>query len=41
MSRLYAVPAWGLVLLDGIVANVMKELGETETSMRGRHAIMV
>ena len=30
-----------LVLLDGIVAEVMKELGETEASMRGRHAIMV
>ena len=30
-----------LILLDGIVANVMKELGETEASMRSRHAIMV
>ena len=30
-----------LVLLDGLVAEVMKELGETEASMRGRHAIMV
>ena len=30
-----------LVLLDGIVADVMKELGETEASMRSRHAIMV
>jgi len=30
-----------LILLDGIVADVMKELGETESSMRGRHAIMV
>lgn len=30
-----------LVLLDGVVADVMKELGETEASMRGRHAIMV
>ena len=30
-----------LILLDGIVADVMKELGETEASMRSRHAIMV
>lgn len=30
-----------LILLDGIVAHVMEELGETEASMRGRHAIMV
>lgn len=30
-----------LVLLDGIVADVMRELGETEASMRSRHAIMV
>ena len=30
-----------LILLDGIVAHVMKELGETEASMRSRHAIMV
>ena len=30
-----------LILLDGIVAHVMKERGETESSMRSRHAIMV
>ncbi|HEV8595891.1 MAG TPA: 6-phospho-3-hexuloisomerase [Thermoplasmata archaeon] len=30
-----------LVLMDGIVADVMKELGESEASMRSRHAIMV
>ena len=30
-----------LILLDGIVAQVMVALGETESSMRGRHAIMV
>jgi 6-phospho-3-hexuloisomerase len=30
-----------LVLLDGIVAQVMAALGETEASMRSRHAIMV
>jgi len=30
-----------LVLLDGIVADVMAALGETESSMRSRHAIMV
>lgn len=30
-----------LILLDGIVADVMQELGETEATMRGRHAIMV
>lgn len=30
-----------LVLLDGIVADVMAGLRETESSMRGRHAIMV
>lgn len=30
-----------LLLLDGIVADVMGELGETEASMRRRHAIMV
>lgn len=30
-----------LVLLDGIVAQVMVALGETEATMRGRHAIMV
>jgi len=29
------------VLLDGIVADVMRQLGETEASMRSRHAIMV
>lgn len=30
-----------LVLFDGIVADVMRELGESEASMRSRHAIMV
>lgn len=30
-----------LILLDGIVAQVMDKLGETEASMRARHAIMV
>lgn len=30
-----------LILLDGVVADVMAALGETESSMRGRHAIMV
>jgi 6-phospho-3-hexuloisomerase len=30
-----------LLLLDGVVAEVMAALGETEASMRSRHAIMV
>jgi 6-phospho-3-hexuloisomerase len=30
-----------LLLLDGVVAQVMEKLGETEHSMRARHAIMV
>ncbi len=30
-----------LVLLDGVVAQVMEKLGETESTMRARHAIMV
>jgi len=30
-----------LILLDGVVAEVMAALGETESSMRSRHAIMV
>ena len=30
-----------LILLDGIVAQVMAALGETEATMRSRHAIMV
>lgn len=30
-----------LLLLDGIVAQVMEQLGQTEADMRGRHAIMV
>ncbi len=30
-----------LVLLDGVVAQVMEKLGETEATMRARHAIMV
>ena len=30
-----------LVFLDGIVAMVMEKLGESESSMRGRHGIMV
>jgi len=30
-----------LVLLDGMVALVMERLGETEQTMRARHAIMV
>ncbi|HEY7587595.1 MAG TPA: SIS domain-containing protein [Thermoplasmata archaeon] len=30
-----------LLLLDGVVAEVMARLGQTEADMRGRHAIMV
>lgn len=30
-----------LILLDGVVAEVMERLGQTEADMRGRHAIMV
>lgn len=30
-----------LILLDGIVAQVMERLGQTEADMRARHAIMV
>jgi len=30
-----------LILLDGVVAQVMGRLGQTETDMRNRHAIMV
>ncbi len=30
-----------LILLDGIVAQVMERLKQTEADMRGRHAIMV
>jgi 6-phospho-3-hexuloisomerase len=30
-----------VLLLDGVVAQVMERLGQTETNMRGRHAIMV
>lgn len=30
-----------LILLDGVVAEVMGRLGQTEADMRGRHAIMV
>jgi 6-phospho-3-hexuloisomerase len=30
-----------LILLDGVVAQVMKKLGESESTMRSRHAIMV
>lgn len=30
-----------LVLLDGVVAEVMQRLGQTEADMRARHAIMV
>jgi 6-phospho-3-hexuloisomerase len=30
-----------LLLLDGVVAQVMERLGQTEADMRGRHAIMV
>ncbi len=30
-----------LVLLDGVVAQVMEHLGQTEADMRNRHAIMV
>ncbi len=30
-----------LILLDGVVAQVMEKLGQTEADMRGRHAIMV
>jgi len=30
-----------VLLLDGVVAQVMERLGQTEADMRGRHAIMV
>ncbi len=30
-----------VLLLDGVVAEVMERLGQTEADMRGRHAIMV
>ena len=30
-----------LILLDGVVAQVMERLGENESTMRARHAIMV
>lgn len=30
-----------LILLDGVVAEVMERLGQSEADMRGRHAIMV
>jgi 6-phospho-3-hexuloisomerase len=30
-----------LLLLDGVVADVMERLGESESTMRARHAIMV
>ncbi len=30
-----------LILLDGVVAQVMAKLGESESTMRARHAIMV
>ena len=30
-----------VLLLDGVVAQVMECLGQTEADMRGRHAIMV
>ena len=30
-----------LILLDGVVAQIMERLGETESTMRARHAIMV
>ncbi len=30
-----------LILLDGVVAQVMEKIGETESTMRARHAIMV
>lgn len=30
-----------VLLLDGVVAQVMEQLGQTEADMRGRHAIMV
>jgi len=30
-----------LILLDGLVAQVMERMGQTEAEMRGRHAIMV
>ncbi len=30
-----------LILLDGVVAQVMERLGESESTMRARHAIMV
>jgi 6-phospho-3-hexuloisomerase len=30
-----------MIFLDGIISELMSKLGETEESMRGRHAIMV
>jgi len=30
-----------VILLDGLVAQIMERLGQTESDMRGRHAIMV
>ncbi|OGS48493.1 MAG: hypothetical protein A3K68_07940 [Euryarchaeota archaeon RBG_16_68_13] len=30
-----------LILLDGLVAQIMERIGQTEADMRGRHAIMV
>jgi len=30
-----------VLLLDGVVAQIMERLGQTEADMRGRHAIMV
>jgi len=30
-----------VLLLDGVVAEIMERLGQTEADMRGRHAIMV
>jgi 6-phospho-3-hexuloisomerase len=39
LGTLFEISA--LVLLDGIVAQIMREKGETEKSMSNRHAIMV
>ena len=39
LGTLFEDASW--ILLDGLVAEAMEALGETEASMRARHAIMV
>ncbi len=39
LGTLFEDASW--ILLDGLVAEVMQALGETEATMRARHAIMV